>query len=540
MQMRLRPRQSGPAPARRGLRVAVAVAVVAVVLAGGGWLALMVRGADAPPAARLRPGPAPAPGVAAGSPDGAWVVAGSADGFVGYRVRERIANVAAPNDAVARSPGVTGEVTIAGGTLTGARITVDMTRLDSGEQSRDEQMRDRGLATDTFKSASFRLTRPVPLGTLAVGRVLDLELPGELTLRDVTRPVVFPLQARWDGASVQVAGSLRIRRSDFQLEVPELVGFKIEDAGVVELELTLVRKGAAQALAAPPSTLGRHPGEPGPLGDYGPPCQRGAAPPAGGGRLLFATPAGDLEDVYAVRADGTGLAPVLDEPDGESEPDWSPDGRRIAFTKSTTGPDSPYVWVADAKGGGRRDVSGGVAMTQPDWSPDGKRLAVVAGEVDASGGDIHVVDADGTGLRRLATPTADNQPDWSPDGRRIAFAAYGGPGNEDVAVIDASGKGFRRLTRAPGYEYAPAWSPDGRRIAYVADGAIHVMRADGTGDRKVSKGPKDGSPAWSPDGRRLSYLRDGSIYVARADGSGAACLPVGQTVTSAARWQPAP
>jgi polyisoprenoid-binding protein YceI len=524
---------------RRWIRIGLAAAVALLLLAGGGWVALAVRGAAAPARARLRPAGAPAAGAPApGSPDGAWVVAEGAGGFAGYRVRERIANVAAPSEVVARSPGVTGEVTIAGGTLSGASVNVDMTRLESGEPPRDQQMRDRGLETASYPTAAFRLTRPVPLGPVAVGRVLDLRLPGELTLRNVTRPVEFPVQARWDGGAVQVAGSLQIRRSDFQLQVPELVGFKIEDAGVVELELTLVRKGATRALAGPPSTLGHHPGRPGPLSEAGPPCRRGAAPPAGGGRLLFATPAGDLEDVWAVRADGTGAAPVLHAPEGETEPDWAPDGRRIAYTRQEGGEAPPYVYVADAGGRGRRDVSAGTPTTQPDWAPDGRRLVAVSGEGDGGGEGLEVLDARGGTPRQLATPTADSQPDWSPDGRSIAFAAYGGPSNEDVAVIRPDGSGFERLTTAPGYEYSPAWSPDGRRIAYVADGAVHVMLADGSGDRRVTKGPRDGAPAWSPDGRRLSFLRDGSIFVARADGSGAACLPVGRPVTSAAKWQP--
>jgi polyisoprenoid-binding protein YceI len=54
------------------------------------------------------------------------------------------------------------------------------------------------------------------------GRLVDLRLPGDLTLHGVTRPVVFPVQARWDGAAIQVAASMTLRRPDFGLEVPSL------------------------------------------------------------------------------------------------------------------------------------------------------------------------------------------------------------------------------------------------------------------------------------------------------------------------------
>jgi len=372
-------------------------------------------------------------------------------------------------------------------------------------------------------------------------------LPGDLTLHGVTRAVVFPLQARWDGATIQVAGSMQIRRPDFGLEVPSLVGFRIEERGVVELELTLARKGAALAAPAPVRTLGGHaavpePGQGEPGRPQGPPC-RGGRPPAGGGRLLFAAiTTDDLEHLFTVGADGRGLRRVMRDPEGafHLEPTWSPDGRRIAYTRSEASSVAPpaSVNVVGADGSGRRDLTPGSMSVQPDWSPDGRRIAFMS-VVDVETGKISVMNADGSGARQLAdTPTSDSEPRWSPDGRRIAVSAYGGAGNDDVAVIDARTGRFRRLTRAPAYEHSPAWSPDGRRIAYVKDGAVHVMRADGSGDRAITRSSKDTAPAWSPDGRRVSWVRDGNLFVALANGSGAACVRTGMLLTSGARWQP--
>ena len=277
----------GPLP-RRAL---AAAAAVAVLVAGGGWLFLASR--DAPPSARLRPG---AGAGGDGRPDGRWVVAQDADGFVGYRVRERLGSISAPNDVVGRSPAVGGAVTIAGGAVTGAEVTVDMTRLRTDVEPRDGRMRDEGLETARFPTASFRLRQPVPLGDVSGARVVELRLPGDLTLHGVTRAVEFPVQARWDGATIQVAGGTRIRRADFDLEVPSLAGYRIEDTAVVELELTLVRAGAS--LAGPVSTLrratavpqagGEEPGRP-----QAEPCRGGGRLPGGGGRLLFTAITGD-------------------------------------------------------------------------------------------------------------------------------------------------------------------------------------------------------------------------------------------------------
>jgi polyisoprenoid-binding protein YceI len=524
------------------VKLAVALAVVVALLAGGGWLLLGRR--DSPPVARLRPGSG---AVGTGRPDGEWVIARTGTGFVGYRIRERLGSISAPNDVVGRSRAVDGTLVIAGGAVTAGQVTVDMTQLRTDVESRDERMREDGLQTQAYPTATFRLTRPVPLGDVTGGRVVDLRLPGDLTLHGVTRPVAFPLQARWDGAAIQVAGSMELRRPDFGLEVPSLVGFRIEEQGVVELELTLTRKGAA--LAAPVSTLRGHaavpePGRGEPGRPQGPPC-KGGTPPPGGGRLLFAaSTSDDRERLYTIGADGRGLRPVLKDTDSAFylEPTWSPDGRRVAFTRSEDSPvaPAPSVHVAGADGSRRRELTPGAMSVQPDWSPDGRRIAFVS-VVDVETGKISVMDADGSDPRQFpATPTSDGEPRWSPDGRRLAVSAYGGAGNDDVAVIDVRSGRFRRLTSSPAYEHSPAWSPDGRRIAYVKDGAVHVMRTDGSGDRAITRSRKDTAPAWSPDGRRLSFVRDGNLLIAGADGSAAACVRTGMLLTSGARWQPAP
>jgi polyisoprenoid-binding protein YceI len=527
----------GPLP-RRALAAAAAVAVLVV---GGASLFLITR--DAPPEARLRPGA----GVGgSGRPDGEWVVAPDADGFVGYRVRERLGSISAPNDVVGRSPGVSGTVTIADGALTGAEVTVDMTRLRTDVEPRDGRMREEGLETDRFPTASFRLRQPVPLGDVSGARVVGLRLPGTLTLHGVTRPIDFPVEARWDGATIQVAGGTRIRRADFDLEVPTLAGYRIEDTAVVELELTLVRRGAAlpgpvstlRRATAVPQTGGEEPGRP-----QGPPCRGGGRLPEGGGRLLFtAITDDDTEHLFTIGADGRGLRRIGDDDAAELDPTWSPDGRRIAYARAEPYQFSPppSVHLMRTDGSGRTELTPNQFSGQPDFSPDGRRIALtVTGAMETT--EISIVAPDGSPIKLLGdTPTSDSEPRWSPDGKRLAVSAFGGPGNDDVALIDPATGRFRRLTTSPSYEHSPAWSPDGRRIAYVKDGAIHIMRADGTASRPITRGTKDAAPAWSPDGRRLTFVRDGNLFITRADGSGVGCVRVRMLLTSGARWQPAP
>src|SRR3954452_21450077 len=128
----------------------------------------------------------------------------------------------------------------------------------------------------------------------------------------------------------------------------------------------------------------------------------------------------------------------------------------------------------------------------PDWSPDGKHIAFV----DRSGaGDLYVINPDGTNLHQLtqsAYPPASNygarQPAWSADGQRLAF----GYGSAGISIINADGSTLRPLVRGNGLSFGAAWSPGGKKIAYAAGGelnglSIYVVKPDGTGRTLVAR-----------------------------------------------------
>ena len=65
--------------------------------------------------------------------------------------------------------------------------------------------------------------------------------PGTLTLHGVTKPVTVPVEARWDGDTIEVAGNAPVVLADYKIEPPDTGVVKVDDHGSFELALTFRR-----------------------------------------------------------------------------------------------------------------------------------------------------------------------------------------------------------------------------------------------------------------------------------------------------------
>jgi dipeptidyl aminopeptidase/acylaminoacyl peptidase len=145
-----------------------------------------------------------------------------------------------------------------------------------------------------------------------------------------------------------------------------------------------------------------------------------------GSRIAFQghlTGRGGEDDIYVVNADGSGLRRLTTDPFRDSWPAWSPDGSTIVYVNdgrrpADTSGNTPTstLWTVPADGGTPTKVPVGRAgITNPDYSPDGRRIAF-------SGDGVWTVDAAGGEPRRVAA--ISGVPRWSPDGSTIALLDY--------------------------------------------------------------------------------------------------------------------
>jgi Tol biopolymer transport system component len=231
-------------------------------------------------------------------------------------------------------------------------------------------------------------------------------------------------------------------------------------------------------------------------------------------------------ELYTMRPDGTERRRLTRNHVDELEPVWSPDGRRIAFTRGAEGSSAIWVTTSDGRHPHRVSPRSAGGAVSPSWSPDGRRLAFAG--VYRHGAALFLVNADGTGLTRVrgAPPggTSGVSVDWSPDGTRLVYAWL--PGPRQLFAISARGGRPRKLTRGQNESFGPRWSPDGRTIAFVRVSScggdcarlnVATVGAGGRGLRKLVENASD--PSWSTDGRRLVFVLNGRIATAARDGS---------------------
>ena len=230
-------------------------------------------------------------------------------------------------------------------------------------------------------------------------------------------------------------------------------------------------------------------------------------------------------EVWVMAADGGDRRRLTANQVPDFRPTWSPDAERLAFARDPgwgTEQARGQIVVLELESGhesvlvddaGKRELT---FITDVAWSPDGERLAFTRSRVvdGAFRSAIYAIRADGGGERLVAEDAG--QPSWSPDGERLAFAStrdrFGETCFHDCApsgeiyVSEADGSGARRITRDRASDGAPTWSPDGTKLLFVSDRSSPerheyelyvVLAAGGAPQRLTTNDVWDLEPDWA-------------------------------------------
>lgn len=236
-------------------------------------------------------------------------------------------------------------------------------------------------------------------------------------------------------------------------------------------------------------------------------------------KVAFATDTG----FYAVNEDASGLRQLgtatVAVPARHIQ--YSPDGKRLAFTRGFSPPVFGELCLADADGDSVQVIATNLLQLSAacSWNPAGTQIAWMAAGTGGQG-DLFIANADGSGLRNLTSSAQHEsygspghgtlQLPWREVGAELEILTTGGAGQQHALLVNATSGAVRDLTPALAARY-PVLSPDSAWVAFISGSGVYKVPADGSAgpvQLTGAQGPISGAPCFSPDSQWVYYLRE--------------------------------
>lgn len=162
-----------------------------------------------------------------------------------YRVREQLANISFPTDAVGTTSAISGTIVIdPDGTVVSqeSKFMVDLTTLKSDKAQRDRYIQNNTLQTRSYPTAEFVPTKVIGLPSpLPTSGPVTFQLAGDLTVHGITRPTTWDVTASVDGQGLTGSASTSFTFEDFGMTPPRVpILLSVEDTIKLEVDFHLV------------------------------------------------------------------------------------------------------------------------------------------------------------------------------------------------------------------------------------------------------------------------------------------------------------
>jgi TolB protein len=212
-------------------------------------------------------------------------------------------------------------------------------------------------------------------------------------------------------------------------------------------------------------------------------------------QIVFSRFANDTSHIYAISLDGKNQHEIGSVP-GRG-PTLSPDGKRLVYMAGTW--TVMQLMVSALDGSNAHQINDGTSIAWNNrWSPDGKRIAFT-GRNDPKGElAVFIINADGSERRQVTHIPGEEGgaqwPGWSPDGRQLVVQVNSRTrkNSAHIWLVNVATGEARKLGAhdQPYLDETPSWFPDGRRIAFQSNRTgrmeVWVMTADGSGQRQIT------------------------------------------------------
>jgi len=287
----------------------------------------------------------------------------------------------------------------------------------------------------------------------------------------------------------------------------------------------------------------------------------------GTGQIAFASSRSGVPQIYLINVDLTGLTPLTNMDEGACQPTWSPDGSQIVFISPCLGRgeffenayNNSSLYIMNADGSDQKTLTTVPGSDyDPDWSPDGKRIAFTS--LRDGKKDVYVLTLETGAIERLTTVEGDvqenSQPSWSPFGNQIVYTVKRFNTYQVWAMSD-TGQGNVQIARSGQdfWDFLPIWATDGETILFSQRNAGIASRPWLMSIRYEDRESKDPTRLdiprpvedveFAPDGNWLAFEGMDSegnrdVYIMTTTGGNRTRLTLDPGVDFDPAWRPLP